>query len=424
VTFAELDWRSCTRRSERTIDNPTVTLADLVAEVADAVRLQEGGAGVQRVLQAFRRLQLTSTKAVSRHAGLPLPLVAAVSNELRARGVLSRDRPSRLTEYGERLLADLPRDAGMDPTCTCCAGQGIQIPDELAPVVARLDDIMSAAPAVDMTLDQSHCTAETKVRRVLLMIRYGILPGPNLLLVGDDDLIGIAVALVSGALGRPLVQHLGIVDISTDVLDFSQDHLSDLGQRVDLVQQDLRQTLDERLTGRYEVAMTDPPYTVEGARLFLSRAVEGLRTGAGRSIIFSFGRKGPDEALAVQQAIGELGLTVEAMHRDFNEYRGAGVIGSRSDLRYLGSTDQSRAAITGDYRGLLYTADKRAADREFRCLDCGAQYIVGPGGQWPYIAALKEAGCPRCGGSRFRPLQLVRPEDRGPARSGRRPRRP
>ncbi|MGI5212776.1 bis-aminopropyl spermidine synthase family protein [Plantactinospora sp. CA-290183] len=401
------------------MNDSSASLPELLEQVAEAVRLQEGGVGVQRVLQAFRQLDVTSTKAVSRHSGLPLPLVAAVGNELRARGILTRDRPSHLTSYGVRLLADLPVDTGLDPTCTCCGGHEVLIPAELTPVAAELTEIMAAGPGADLSLDQSHCTAETKIRRVLLMLRYGVLPTSDLLLVGDDDLVGIAIGLVSAALGRPLVHRLGIVDISTEILDFSQDHLTRLDQRVELVEQDLRQPLDQRLAGRFEVAMTDPPYTPEGARLFLARAVEGLRAGAGRSIIFSFGAKGPDDSLTVQQSIGELGLTVEAMHRNFNEYLGAGVIGGRSHLRYLATTERSRTTVDGAYSGRLYTAEKRAADREFLCLNCSARHLVGPHGQWPYIATLKEQGCPNCGANRFRPLRLARPDEVPAARPGR-----
>jgi predicted methyltransferase len=45
------------------------------------------------------------------------------------------------------------------------------------------------------------------------------------------------------------------------------------------------------LSDGFDLVMTDPPYTPEGARLFLSRAVEGLRPGPGWSIAFSFGPK-------------------------------------------------------------------------------------------------------------------------------------
>jgi DNA-directed RNA polymerase subunit RPC12/RpoP len=84
------------------------------------------------------------------------------------------------------------------------------------------------------------------------------------------------------------------------------------------------------------------------------------------------------------------------------------VIGGHSHLQYLVSTEETRPVVDGSYDGVLYTAQRRAADREYLCLDCGARPVVGPTARWPRIVALKEAGCPSCGGHRFRPLRLVR----------------
>jgi DNA-directed RNA polymerase subunit RPC12/RpoP len=55
----------------------------------------------------------------------------------------------------------------------------------------------------------------------------------------------------------------------------------------------------------------------------------------------------------------------------------------------------------------MYTADMRAADRTYLCLNCGARPVVGPCAQWRTIAELKEAGCPACGEHRLRPWQLA-----------------
>lgn len=389
----------------------------LFDEVARAVGLQEGAAGVQQVLRAFRRVEVTSTRAISRFTGLPLPIVAAVNNELRNRDILTRDRPSRLTARAEALLAEtLLADASaatdVDPTCDHCQGYGVALPPLLDGLVAELDELITQAPAADLTLDQSHCTAETKLRRVLLLMRYGLLPTAGLLIVGDDDLMGLTVAMVGARLGRPLVRRLGVVDVDTDLLDFIEERLGALDTRAELVEQDLREPLDPRLVGGFELAMTDPPYTVEGAELFLSRAVAGLRPGPGRAVAFSFGPKGPDESLAVQEAITGLGLAVQAAHRGFNEYHGAGVIGGRSNLQYLVTTGRTAADPGQRHTGPLYTADKRGADRMYRCLDCGARRPVGPGAQWTTIGALKRAGCPDCGGHRFQPQQLVRADGR------------
>lgn len=380
----------------------------LLDEVARAVGLQEGAAGVAQVLRAFRQVEVTPTRAISRFTGMPLPIVAAVNNELRSRGLLTRDRPSSLTAEGVALLADVPGEAIVDPACACCHGYGVTIPAPLADLTSELDELIRQAPAADLTLDQSHCTAETKVRRVLLLLHYGLLPTTGLLVVGDDDLMGITVAMVGARLGQPLTRRLGIVDVDTALLDFIQDRLGDLDTRAELVEQDLRDPLDPRLAGGFELAMTDPPYTVEGAELFLSRAVAGLRPGPGRAVAFSFGPKGPDESLALQETITRLGLVAQATHRGFNEYHGAGVIGGRSNLHYLVTTGRTTAGVATRYAGPLYTADKRGADRMYRCLDCGAQRPVGPGAQWTTIGALKQAGCPDCGGHRFQPRQLVR----------------
>jgi hypothetical protein len=58
---------------------------------------------------------------------------------------------------------------------------------------------------VDLTLDQAYVTVATKLRRVLLLLRYGLLPARSLLLVGDDDLMALTVAAVAAELGQALV---------------------------------------------------------------------------------------------------------------------------------------------------------------------------------------------------------------------------
>lgn len=401
---------------------PAESPAEVLAAVAGAAGLQEGDAGVRAVLRALERLEPASTRAVARQVGLPVPVVAAVLGELRSRGVVGVERPSRLTERGRRMLGDTSGGEGggaalADPGCAECGGSTVVVPAALAPVVARLAEMMDGAPAVDLALDQSFATAETKVRRVLLMLRYGLLPAEDMLLLGDDDLMAPALAAVGAALGRRLARRLAVVDVSAELLDYIADRLDELGTPAELADHDLREPLPERLRGGFDLAMTDPPYTVAGAELFLSRAVRALRPGPGRSVVFSFGPKGPDDTLAVQRATVGLGLTVQAMHRNFNEYLGAGVLGNVSHLQWLSSTAGS-AAADERHDGPLYTADQRAADREYRCAHCGTRIPVGPGRRWSTIGALRDAGCPRCGEHTFQPGQLLTRPAGSPGASG------
>ncbi|MER7100240.1 GNAT family N-acetyltransferase [Streptomyces humidus] len=394
----------------------------MLTEVADAVRLQEGPPGVRSVLRALRRLAPASTKELSRATGLPVPIVAALGNELRRRGLVTEARPSRLTEAGAELVARLGMDLVLDATCRTCDGRELVIPDVLDEAVTRLRALMASGPAADMSIDQSHCTAETKVRRVLALLTAGALPGGSLLLIGDDDLVSLAVAVVGDVLGGPIVERVTVVDISPEILEHIQKTAAALGTRVETVQHDLRHPLPAGLHGQHDVAMTDPPYTPEGARLFLSRAVEGLRPGPAHSVFFSFGGKSPDEMLEVQREIMALGLVTNGYVRNFNEYEGSGILGGVGFFQHL-LTTTSTSSRQGEFSGPLYTGDKRTRQREYTCAACDARILVGPGARWTSVAALRGDGCPQCGKGPFRPGRLV-PAEEPPAPAGPAPAQP
>ncbi|MCF4138380.1 bis-aminopropyl spermidine synthase family protein [Streptomyces sp. Tue 6430] len=360
------------------------------------------------MLRALRRLAPASTKDISRATGLPVPIVAALGNELRRRDLLTKERPSRLTPAGLDLVAELGMDLTLDATCGTCEGRELVIPSVLDEAVRRLRALMESGPAADMTIDQSHCTPETKVRRVLALLAAGALPGGSLLLIGDDDLVSLAVAVVGDVLGAPIVERVTVVDISPEILAYIRKVSAGLGTPVETVEHDLRRPLPAGLHDGFDVAMTDPPYTPEGAGLFLSRAVEGLRPGPAHSIFFSFGGKSPDEMLEVQREIMALGLVTHGYIRNFNEYEGSGILGGVGFFQHL-LTTTSTASRQSAYEGPLYTGDKRTRQREYECVACGARLRVGPGARWTSVAALRTDGCPQCGQGPFRPAASSRP---------------
>jgi N4-bis(aminopropyl)spermidine synthase len=378
----------------------------VIADVASAVGLAEGPSGVSDVLRAIARSEPVAVREVSRMAELPVPIVAAVCNELRQRGVVDRARPVRLTTAGRDLLAAQHTD--LSATCPGCGGTGLVVPGALAGLAARLERAAAGAPAAKPELDQTHCTVTTKIRRVLAMHEAGALLGRRILLLGDDDLISVAITAFAAALGVPAgIERLTVIDSDPDVLAWTGDQISGTGIDAELVEHDLRRPLPSGLAGRFDVACTDPPYTVAGAELFLSRAVSGLAPGPGGRVFFSFGARRPDETLRAQQLIGSMGLAVRALWPNFNEYLGAGILAGTSHLYYLRSTAAAAPLVEGDATGPLYTAEARAAAaRPYRCAGCRAVHQVGPGGRWPRIAALQEAGCPQCGGTVFRPMPL------------------
>jgi len=87
------------------------------------------------------------------------------------------------------------------------------IPPELGGLGSLLAEAAAGAPPARMELDQAHCTVQTKLRRVLRMHQAGALDGARILLLGDDDLISVALAgfqrEVGGAIRRGTARSSG-----------------------------------------------------------------------------------------------------------------------------------------------------------------------------------------------------------------------
>jgi N4-bis(aminopropyl)spermidine synthase len=298
-----------------------------VAEVARAVALAEGVRGVEAITSALARLEPVSVRVLARAADLPVPIVAAVCSELRKRGLVSEERPVQFTIEGRRRLT--PAVARVDTSCPTCGGRGIALSPQVARLRRGLAAVSDVAPPPLVELDQCHCTPKTKLRRVLAMHAADAINGRRILLLGDDDLISIALLRFVREFGGR-IEELVVVDIDGRLLELIASQLEGAPFPFTCVERDVR----EAHAGRFDTIVTDPPYTATGARLFLAHAVDNL-AGPGSQIFFSFGSRRPGVQSELQRAIVEAGLEIRSLTRDFNDYVGAGVLGGTSHLYHL-----------------------------------------------------------------------------------------
>jgi hypothetical protein len=270
----------------------------------------------------------------------------------------------------------------------------------------ELTAILARAPAADVTLDQAPCAPETAVLRALLMLQTGALEGKRVLMLGDDDSVSLAVGLVARSLGRAdLTRRLTVVDVDDRWLSFLKEAGAAEGIEIEVVQHDLRQPLPQALVHSFDTVETDPPYTLEGARLFLTRAGEVLADDG--HCFFSFAQWPAAQALGLQQVFVELGFAVQAARPSFNRYPGATVLGNVGQLIEL-SYVRPGAAAAAEWTGPLYTAEINPRVRAYVCADCGTRTTLGQNGEPDTIEALKVAGCRKCGGHTFRRQAAVR----------------
>ena len=371
--------------------------------VSTAVALVEGEAGVRDVLNVVARLEPVGVRRISRAVELPVPIVAAVCAELRKRGVVDRQRPVRLTRWGRTMFGFDHRTLPSMNVGTFDRGEP-DLPADLTKVARKLTRISAEAPAVRVEIDQAHCTVATKLRRVLFLQQAGAMSNRRVLLLGDDDLISITIEHVARhyELGA-WIRELAVVDVDPAVLAFCRARLSDAPFPVGFFLHDLRTPLPPALMRRFDTVLTDPPYTPEGAELFLSRAATALSERVGANVFLCFGMKTPRESLRVQSAIADMGFVIRRLIRNFNEYIGAGALGGTSHLYHLTSTTETKALVVNSHAGRLYTGERIPA-RRYSCTACGAIEQVGADQRNKTVRDLKMRGCPGCGGTAFRPL--------------------
>jgi hypothetical protein len=198
-------------------------------------------------------------------------------------------------------------------------------------------------------LDQVYVTTETAARRAQTLLEAGE-HQRGLVFLGDDDLTSAAVQL-AGA-GRKVT----VLDSDTEVLAVLRRHADAQGWEHEIIHHDLREPIPRVMKGRFGAVFTDPPYAIEGFRLFVSRAVEMLKPDGRLYVCFGQSRRASERGLQKQRALGEAGLLVEAVFEDFNEYVGAEAIGSRSALWRCRVTPETRPLVRGTVEGPLYTS--------------------------------------------------------------------
>jgi hypothetical protein len=169
--------------------------------------------------------------------------------------------------------------------------------------------------------------------------------GRRILLLGDDDLISVALLRFVNQFGGA-IDRLVVADVDERLLEFIATELGGAPFPFECVRWDVR----EPRAGTFDTVVTDPPYTAVGASLFVRRAVENL-AGPGSQIFLSFGSRRPGVQADVQRAIVEAGLEIRSLTRDFNDYVGAGVIGGTSHLYHLTLTSAAPLQSSSIYTG-------------------------------------------------------------------------
>lgn len=191
--------------------------------------------------------------------------------------------------------------------------------------------------------DQFFASVKTSISKALIVKDLGLIEdGTQIAVLGDDDLVSLVLSLVNPFL------FIQVFDVDKDILNAIEKGKDILGlNNIKTFLYDVREELPSVHKNKYQVVLTDPPYTKTGFYLFLKRAIQlsgyDFSKNVPRYIFAHYGAsfKTPEKFLRVQQIINSFRLWEKNVIYNFAVYDKAEEMGSRSTLYVLQTTPQT-----------------------------------------------------------------------------------
>lgn len=380
-------------------------LIDYIKKTYDNIKIEEGEIAVENALVHVYFNEGISTKELSRKLLLPVPLVAAMKKEFIKSDILVQDRGIRLSAEGRKYVNEY---MGFDGLNISLYKNLLELDydweSKFSKERAMIESIFDNRPEVDVTVDQSKCIPETSLERAILCARNNSLIGKKILCVGDDDLVSVSIGLLLKKLfpGKKVTgTEVHVLDLDSRFLNYIENIATVEELPIHCHHVDLRKPLDNTLLNQFDCFFTDPPYTLTGMRLFISRGVSALKKKKGLNVFFSFAHKSPDFNIKMMEEFLKIGLAVTEIIPRFNEYEGAEIIGNTSQMIILKTTEKSNSIIDDTYDIPIYTGEVVRTMRKYKCKQCGKSYMIGINGVYSTIEELKKSRCSECRGEVF-----------------------
>ena len=351
-----------------------IDITNYIEEIEKRVSIDEGITAIEQFLINVYFENPIPNKELARKLRLPIPLITAIKKEFIKVGIVKQHRGITMTSKGNAYVENNLGYQGLDKALYTALDHEIGNMDErfmeetFSEEIRLMKDIFDKRPTVDLAVDQAHCTYMTSLKRSLLALRHHMLINKKILCIGDDDLVSVSL----GLLLRKLYQghdksksEIHVVDIDERYLAYIDEVSSQYGLPITCHRQDLREGIDQELIGRFDCFYTDPPYTINGMRLFLSRGIAALKKIKGLPVFFSFAHKPYDYCYQLMGKFYEMGLCIHRIMPKFNIYEGASIIGNIGQMIVLYTTSYTDMDIKEDeyYEERLYTREVKRSLR-------------------------------------------------------------
>jgi predicted methyltransferase len=205
--------------------------------------------------------------SLARSVRAPLRDLAAELRSLQLEGLIEYDERSGTFSLG---AGDIEAHGAEDAICPTCCGKGRILPQRHAQTLEAFKGLVMDRPRPRTEFDQGYMRPEDVAHRALLMEELGDLEDRHIILLGDDDLLSLYLALLDGP-GRIVA-----MDLDQELLSYIQRKSREASLKVETRAHDLARPLPEDLQHSFEVFSTEPVESLKGLKEFCRRGLEAL----------------------------------------------------------------------------------------------------------------------------------------------------
>jgi len=155
--------------------------------------------------------------------------------------------------------------------CPVC-GIGVKLQGFFLEVFKRFVEETKDRPLPKSDYDQGFVRPEDTVSRVAFMYERGDLEDQEIFILGDDDLLSVAIGLTG------MAKRVTVVEIDERIVNFIRGFCERKGINWIVVREyNALKELPPEEKGKHDVFITDPVETFKGLKLFVGRCIEALK---------------------------------------------------------------------------------------------------------------------------------------------------
>ncbi|MEM3823996.1 MAG: bis-aminopropyl spermidine synthase family protein [Candidatus Bathyarchaeia archaeon] len=198
--------------------------------------------------------------------------------------------------------------------CPECSGKRVIFEGKFKEILTEFKRITEKRPPPTIDFFQGYMQERDVISRVALMHNYNDLDGKEIILMGDDDLLSIALSLTK------LPTRIVVLDIDKRLGDFLKEVNSEYGFTIEFKEYDVAHPLPTDVIGKFDVFSSEPLETLTGLKAFICRGISCLKENGvgyfGLTVLEASYKKW----LAVQKLLTKMNCVITDIVQGFSAY--------------------------------------------------------------------------------------------------------